>query len=166
MKEAMHKALIRLWLKDDLMAAFSYVEEAKDLSVTERNALLDILRAGDLPGIARYVRDAACAPREQLKPRRAKFGVHPKHLAVAPCGCTLYPDTARQCAACIAARSPEACRALIAAHEPALAAFDQSQGIGFRGYGAGRSYRSPRSRDFMINPHNGYYGLRDKVEVA
>lgn len=186
------------------------------MNATEQKALLAILHDGDLLAAIDYV-EKACKPSKPkatwpapipIKKSKASRFLPPRvALGVAPCGCTLYPDTARQCAACIAARSPDACRALIAEHEAELNALDKARGFitardadayrvlhekydaelaklhPDRDYGARLALitkrgediakldaRLPwmpvRTRDFMINPHNGYYGERDKVEVA
>jgi len=146
------------------------------MNTTEQKDLLKLLNAGDILGAYDYV-EAAGKPRKAkaatgtLKPlprakrlhlpgaaaRMKKWVPPPAHLAVAPCGCTLYPDSALQCAACIEQRNPAPCHGLIVQHDAALAAFDESQG-----------FTVPASRDFMICPNNGYYGTRDThtVEAA
>lgn len=176
MNKTEQKALLAILLDGDLLAAIDYIEKA---GKPARSAKVE---AGGVKPIPReipkwpkgfsYIQEGTKGTaRERVITERPTVldGIakaifmregRPGHLAIAPCGCTLYPDTALMCAACIAARNPEACRALIQAHLPVLDAFSATL-TGCYADGKPRPSAPPRTRDFMISPHNGYYGEKD-----
>lgn len=226
MNASEQKALLAILLDGDLLAAIEYVEGARKPSKPAKAdadadaAPVPIPR--EIPTWPKFAKPAGGAI---LAPGIAKAistrANHPARnpLGVAPCGCTLYPDTALMCAACIKARNADACRALIVQHGDALDAFDQRTGfttarttdayralhdkydaqlaendaqmlaakaksveqfhigearkgiLNRRGEAlaaldARTPWRPVRTRDFMICPHNGYYGERDKHEIV
>ena len=164
MNKTERKALLKLLLDGDLLAAITYVECAgSPIPAKSDETLKPIPR--EIPTwvkgwtvVGENGKTRVDRPTVSDATARAIFNrERPAALEVAACGCTLYIDTAYQCDLCIKLQSPDACRVLIAQHGPELRAYDAKMGFQSQCW---------NGRDFMINPHNGYYGKRDGMVMT